>query len=437
MEAERLLSLAKRVADEAEVFQIHSWRTPVRFEANKLKQVQRQESTHAALRLIKEGKIGFAAASGEVEPQKLVDMAVETAKFGAPANFVFPAATGYPNVEVFDPEAEGVTVEKMIDAGTALVDKIVEHTPDILCEAAVVREKRQTSILNSRGGEVSYQKSLFGISVEGMVIRDTDMLFVGDGESSCRPEIDWQNIARDVLEQLERARNKANVLSKVMPVIFTPRGVASALIAPLMVAFNGKLVLEGASPLKDRLGEEVFDKKISLWDDATIPYRPTSRPCDDEGVPSQSNLLVDKGKVVNFVYDLQTAALAKTHSTGNGNRSRGSLPTPSVNCLVLSEGDVSFAEMVKGLKEGLVIEQLIGAEQGNILGGDFSGNVLLGYKVENGEIVGRIKDTMVAGNVYQVLKQLEAVGKERRWLGGFLYSPALYCSELSVATKAG
>jgi PmbA protein len=91
--------------------------------------------------------------------------------------------------------------------------------------------------------------------------------------------------------------------------------------------------------------------------------------------------------------------------------------------------------MVSDMKEGLIIEQLMGAGQGNILGGDFSGNVLLGYKVESGKIVGRVKDTMVTGNVYQVLKEIAAVGSEDKWVGGFLSTPPLYCPSLSVASK--
>ena len=59
----------------------------------------------------------------------------------------------------------------------------------------------------------------------------------------------------------------------------------------------------------------------------------------------------------------------------------------------------------------------------------------LGYKVESGKIVGRVKDTMVSGNVYQVLKQVEAIGSEARWVGGFLQAPPLYCPSLSVAAK--
>lgn len=434
---ERLLSRAKQVAEEAEVFRVSSQEVPVRFEANHLKQIQTKESASVGLRLIKQGRIGFAAASGLSHPETLVDMALETSQFGMPAKFVFPSVTAYPQVEVFDSEVDKITIEEMIELGEHLIAEVRGHTPDIVCEAEVVKAVASVHILNSRGGEVSYRKSLFGLSLEGVVIRDTDMLFVGDSESSCRPVIDFKVVAQRVMRQLELAKNKAAVPTKLMPVVFTPRGVASTLIAPLALAFNGKIVFEGVSPLAKKQGEKVFDKRLSLRDDATLPYRIGSRPCDGEGVPSQCTPLIESGVVSSFLYDLQTAALANTQSTGSGNRTGGGLPSPSPSSLLIGEGDVSFDDMVADIKEGLVVELLIGAEQGNLLSGDFSGNALLAYKVENGEIVGRVKDTMVSGNVYQVLKQLEAVGREARWVGGFLRTPHLYCPSLSVAAKTG
>ena len=102
---------------------------------------------------------------------------------------------------------------------------------------------------------------------------------------------------------------------------------------------------------------------------------------------------------------------------------------------VITPGKTTFNDMLRDIKEGLVIEQLMGAEQGNLLGGDFSGNVLLGYKVENGEIVGRVKDTMVSGNVYRLLKDIAGIGSEPEWVGSFLYTPPLYCTGLSVSSK--
>ena len=432
-----VLRAAQKVAEQAEVFSDSARATMIQFEANELKQVQTRESSSIALRIFREGRIGFATVSGEGGWEALVDMAVETSQFGSPANFQFPSRfhRDYSEVRIFAPKVEEIAIERMVEIGKELIAKIRGHTPDILCDVQVTKGTSSISLVNSQGGEGRYVRSFFGLSLEGILIRDTDMLFVGDSESSCRPDlIGIDDLAGNVIWQLEMAKKKAAVSTKLLPIIFTPHGVASALLPPLMLAFNGKAVFEGASPLKDKLGEQVFDKKLSLWDDATVAYGVGSYPFDDEGVPGQRLPLVANGVVANFLYDLQTAALAGTHSTGNGRRASG-FPSPAISSLILERGDVSFQAMVKDMKKGLIVEQVMGAEQGNLLGGDFGGNVLLGYKVENGEIVGRVKDTMIAGNVYQVLKELLGIGQEARWVGGILQTPPLYCSSVSVTTK--
>jgi len=432
---ENILAQAKRVAEEAEVFMVSVEETPVQFEANRLKHIQSKQSTSVALRIVREGKLGYSLASELDDSQSLVTNAVETARFGMPARFALPSSVSYPPVEVFDPAVESVSIEEMIKLGEELIAIVRGHTPDIVCEAGVTRAVISVRIINSRGGEASYRKSIFSLGIEGSLIRGTDMLFVGESQSSCRPLTEAKTVAGVVLRQLELAKNRASIPGKPLPVIFTPDGVASALISPLIAAFNGKLVLQGASPVGNRLGQKVFDEKLWLWDDPTVAYCPESRPCDDEGIPSQRTPLIEQGTVANFLYDLQTAALAQMQSTGNGSRNRGRLPSPSPSAFVIAPGSTTFDEMVSDMKEGLVIEQLMGAEQGNILGGDFSGNVLLGYKVESGKIVGRVKDTMVSGNVYQLLNRITAIGSETKWVGGFLNTPPLYLPSVSVASK--
>jgi PmbA protein len=433
---EEILRSARKRAEQAEAFSASARATTIQFEANELKQIQTRENSSVALRIFKEGRIGFAAASGGSGVEDLVDMAVETSQFGGPANFQFPSSQDYSKVRIFAPKVAERAMEKMVEMGKELIAKIRGHTPDVLCDAQVTKGTSSVSLVNSHGGEGRYEKSFFSLSVEGILVRNTDMLFVGDSQSSCRPDsIGIDDLANNVIWQLEMAKKKATVSTKLLSIIFTPHGVASALLSPLVLAFDGKAVLEGASPLKDKLGEQVFDKELSLWDDATVAYGVGSYPFDDEGVPSHRLPLVTNGVVANFLYDLQTAASAGTHSTGNGRRAGGGFPSPALSSLIVRKGDVSFQIMVKDMKEGLIVEEVIGAEQGNLLGGDFGGNVVLGYKVENGEIVGRVKDTMIAGNVYQVLMGLLGVGQEARWVGGILQTPPLYCSGVSVTTK--
>ena len=432
---EEILARAKKVTEEAEVFIVSSEETPVQFEANRLKHIQSKQSTSVALRIVKDGRIGYAVATESGDSHDLVNMAVETAQFGMTAEFEFPSLTVYPPVEIFDPNVESISTEEMAKLGEELISIVRGHTPELLCESMVTKGILSVRIINSRGGQANYRQSIFSLGIEGHLIRDTDMLFVGESQSSCHPIVEPNTATEIVLQQLELAKNQASVPTRTLPVIFTPRGVASALVMPLMTAFNGKTVLEGASPIGKKLGQLVFDEMLCLRDDPTLAYRPASYPCDDEGIPSQSTPLIDQGVVTNFLYDLQTAALADAKSTGNGRRSRGGLPGPSPSAFNIAQGTATFNEMVNDIQEGLVVEQLMGAGQGNILGGDFSGNVLLGYKVESGKIVGRVKNTMVSGNIYQLLKQITAIGSETKWVGGFLNTPPLYFSSVSVASK--
>ncbi len=429
---EEILEKARTAAEEAEIFSVTSENTPIQFETNRLKHAQTHQSATLALRVVKGGRTGYATATGQDKINRLVDAAVETAQYGAACKFEFPSLTKYPTVDIYDADALSISVKHMIELGEELISDIRRDWPELICQSWISRGTTRIFIMNTRGGRADYKQTHFTINLSGTSIRGTDMLFVGDGESSCHPILDTSSILANVTRQMEWARNLAKISTGAYPVIFTPSGVTSALISPFIAAFNGKTVLEGASPLGNCLGEAVFSPEITLFDDPTQPYRPSSRPCDDEAVPCNKIPLIERGVVKSFLYDLQTAALAGCRSTGNAGRGRG-LPSPSPSNFVFSTGKVSFEDLIHDMKEGLIIEELMGAEQGNILGGDFSGNVLLGFKVEHGKIIGRVKDTMVSGNIYQLFKDV-TTSSEARWLGG-LYAPYFYFPRVSVASK--
>jgi PmbA protein len=223
------------------------------------------------------------------------------------------------------------------------------------------------------------------------------------------------------------AERNATTRSGVMPVIFTPEGMKVLLYSPRF-GFNGKQVFLGASPLRDKIGERIADERFTLLDDPLLDYGPLSGEYDAEGVPHRVLPLIEAGSVGNFLYDLDTAGLADAESTGHG---IGCNPTN----WVVQEGDTPLEEMIKGTREGLIVETVLGLGQGNPMSGTFSVNVHLGYKIEDGEVVGRVKNVMMAGNAYEALGRIEAIGNRAEWTSSSLRTPPVKVSGLHVVAR--
>jgi len=435
---ENLLELALRQVEQAEVFETRSESTRVHFEANLVKQLERRQTASIALRVVRDGRIGFAAASGTFAPATLVRMAVETSKFGAAARLRFPEAAAFERIRTYDDALAGFSADDLIETGTSVVQRVTSRYPDVQCEGLVSLGEGTVRIVNSAGLDMSLRRTNLGLMMEGIRVNGTDMLFVGDEVSSSFYVDAAETVASTMLLQLDRASQAASIATGKYPVLFTPHGVGIALLMPIAVAFNGKNVLEKSSRLVGRQGEQVFDPALTIFDDPTLEGRPTSSPFDDEGVPTRRVNLVNRGIVGEFLYDLQTAAQAGATTTGSGRRSDGrSQVRPGTSAVVIESGNLSFEQLLKQMGDGIVVEELIGAGQGNLLAGDFGGNVLLGYRVEDGRIVGRVKDTMIAGNIFEVLGRNVAVGNDARWVGSTLWTPSLLCEGVSVSAGGG
>jgi PmbA protein len=433
---EEILAQALKQADQAEVYQVTSKSTPISFEANRLKSVDARDSTGIALRIIKDGRIGFSSTSDMSDMDGLVARAVEMLPFGAKASMEFSAESEYAAVPTFDQATADMKAEALVETGTKLIDQLHADWPDIVWSAGVSKSVSSTKLLNSRGCHAEETTSAIGIGMEGTLVKDTDMLFVWEGQSSCRPTLDTVAIIASIERKLHWAEQVAAAPTGQIPVIFTPGAVADLLLEPLLEGFNGRNIVQGSSPLIEKLGSLMVDPRITIWDDPTIPYIPGSGAFDGEGVSTNKLPLIQQGVIANFIYDLQTAGQAGTVSTGSAHRGLGSQPGPDTSVIVIAAGDTTFADMIAGYPKALVVESFLGAGQGNTLGGDFSANVLLGYAVENGVVVGRVKDTMIAGNVYNILKNLDALGSEMEWVEGSLRTPAISCTGVSISSKA-
>lgn len=420
---EKLMDLAHQAgAEAAEVLQSRSVSCPVFFEANRLKQLESSEAEGTALRLWRDGRPGLAVAYGDINPQALVDKALSLSALNEPETIeLTPGSTiRYPDM------GQSVPVEQLVDWGREMIDRIRSRYPEVLCEAELECDVETTRILNSLGLDCSYSDTTLSSYVATEWVRGDDFLNVGDGQT-CRDRLDPEALTQQILQRLDWAARNVNAPSGRLPVLFTAKA-ADMLWNTVQAALSGKRVVERSSPWSDRLGERVTGEKLTLTQDPEAG--PFSCPFDDEGNPTQPLTFLENGVLRLFYTDRTTGRQLGGGSTGNGFRpGLGSYPTPSLFNTLIKPGEGGLSDLIASLDEGLLVDQMLGGGAG--ISGEFSINLELGYLIHNGQVVGRVKDTMVAGNVYTALKNIVQLGGDADW-NGSCYTPSVIVNGLSV-----
>ncbi|HID31782.1 MAG TPA: TldD/PmbA family protein [bacterium (Candidatus Stahlbacteria)] len=217
------------------------------------------------------------------------------------------------------------------------------------------------------------------------------------------------------------------------PVIIMPIPL-STIITGITVGINGKSLDRGYSPLTDKIGKKVVSEKVTVYDDGLRPFGFRSGPFDGEGVARKKRVIFDKGVFKNFLFDLETGAKRGLPSTGNAQRSYSSLPSPGPNNLVMEPGHGDLDQTISGIDRGIIVCGVVGGGHGNIYAGDFSVKLDLGFLIEKGEIRGRLTETMMAGNIYNVLLNVIEIGDYQKDLGGE-YLPWILTSELNFTAS--
>jgi len=433
-----LLQQINKKVDSAELFRVKSKTIPVNFEVNRLKSIDISESEGKALRVINKGRIGFSSSTGSEGFDSMVEKAVATSEFGSEAAFDFPEkikSTGKEKANIYDVKVVDKSIEEMIKIGEDIIERIKDFDRKLRGDVTILKNYSEVQYLNSRGGNFSYNKTAIAYSVMVQKIKNQDMLMVYSSLESGGDNLHAEELTSEIIENLKWGDKIVPLRNGKMPVIFIPKA-ALVLILPIISGLNGKMVLKKISPLTNQKNKKLWSDLITLYSDGIIDFALGSAPFDDEGIEMKRVPLVEKGEIKNFYYDLQTAGMAGVDSTGNGLRSGiSSEPVPDISNLVMGEGKVSFTEMIKDIQEGIVIDQVLGLGQGNIISGAFSNNVQLGYKIEQGKIVGRVKDVMIAGNAIEELKNIVSLGNKSKWISGKYKFPHIYLKSLSVSTK--
>lgn len=429
----KIYQTAGEKLQDFEIYSSTSQSQTLAFESDLFKHIETSQSQGIGLRIINNGLIGFSF-SNNFDDEHIINRALESSQFGEKAVFSFASnGNSIPKMELYYKDTANFSNQDMIQMGESIVENIKDINSEIKVDVSISKIVYDIKLFTSNGFEKNYTKSIFSVSANGLLAKDDQMLNIYKSKSSLPSFKDIDQICHPIKENFQLCQKSSSIKSGNYKVLFTPKGFKT-LISILTSALNGKSVQKGISPLSEKLGDPLLDERISLIDDGTIEQGLSSAPFDGEGTPVQKNVLFDKGILKSFIYDKQTAGLMQTKSTGSASRSYSSIPSPGFRNLKVPAGNDDYNSMLDSIDEGILVDQFIGAGQSNVIAGEFSMNLALAYKIEKGQLSGRLKDVMMSGNVYEVLNQVLALGDQLHQEGSGFY-PYILLDQLSISSK--
>jgi len=412
-----------RRTDAFECFRLERCGQSIAFEAGKLRSAKTAQTSGVGVRVVRDGRLAVGGTGDPTAIDAMIDSTIQAAAFGDACEFAFAPPAGACGVNVFEPRVREMGAAELVAIGRRVLEQLADFIGSsdgrATLNVGVWTNCDRFALVNSADQRADYQTTGLGVSISVECFGDDDILMVWDSDEGCTAGLDVDALIARVRQKLDWGRTLAPAgdVGTTPPMIFTPQGF-NALLGPLITGLDGRNVADGISPLADKLdGAPILDPRLTVLDDATAPARPGSLPFDDEGVPGERTVLIDAGRAVNFLLDLRSAAELGRASTGNAHRDLTSAPAPTPSNLIALPGETPLAQMIGDVADGLLIDYLIGAGHGNILAGDYSNTIGLGFRIRDGRIVGRVKDLSIAGNVYRDLARVTAIEDRNHWRG--------------------
>ncbi len=435
---EKLLDMARRAADQAEIYACDQASDSVTFQDGKLHDIETSFLSGVALRLIKNGRLGFAYTRNIKDRQSLIDHALNSLEGGVEAEFQFPATLSLEALNTYDPGVKELSGADLVDSAQQVVDRLREGIEGEIV-AVSYTHRINLRILNTQGVDLRADFSEGGVLCEA--IYPGTGSGVGCHQRAKRLEPMPDSELRQLKEIFSLGQRVVAAGSGRMKVLFMP-GSLITLLWRLASGLSGRSLYERISPLEGKVGQKVFSEKLTVFDHPQDDRFPQARAFDDEGVATQKQTFIDQGVLQGFYFDLKYGQKMGRRSTGHGYRTGPwggdpltVRPNPTLAHLFIQPGESSFWNLVKKMDRGLIVEGALGAHSGNIPNGDYSIGVSPGLYVENGQILGRVKDAMVAGNIYETLKEIVDLGNTLYPSFGGSWAPPILCDGVSVATK--
>ncbi|MFH1393466.1 MAG: TldD/PmbA family protein [Candidatus Micrarchaeota archaeon] len=396
--------------DHYEVFHNSSKSLSMGFSGGQTKTREYEGDVGFGVRVLKGGKVGFGYCEKSSALKGAIRNAREISRFSPKTGFSFAEPAKCPAVKIIDSKVRDMGAQELKELLDQVRDGAEKFSP--LSRVILSAETETISLENNKGLHSSFDRTELSGYVEVM---DGN----GSGFSQYGSNFMIENPVGMGLEAAEMAKSMRH--PKKPPagkhtVVVEPETLSS-LLDILLPSFSGDWERRDISKLCGKKGKKMFSKSFTLVDDGTCPGL-ASRPLDDEGVPSRKRPLVQDGLIKRFVYDRETAALARKKADGHCNRTHYSMPpVAGVSNLIVAPG--RYTNLVDELNGCIVVHSAHGSHTANVTTGDFGLEVTVAFMKKGRKMI-PVRGFMLVGNVFDLFRDIEGIEKDQQTYGSLI-----------------
>lgn len=422
----------KHGLDELEIFTQDISNQRVSFSANKLKQAELTQTAGISIRVIKNKKVGLSSGYGNLNIESLILKAIENSKYSPETELKLPSDSHCSSLNSKNIDNEKLN-QTFKDSGEEIVKAVLAEAPNVLVDVSFDLSTSKEKVENANNLLCESSNDIYSFSVNIRETNESDFIeiFTANADKNLP---NHKIYTEELIRNYKYSKKHAKAKNGQYPILYTCKA-AKELLGIVEAALNGKMIVEKSSPWVDKVGKQVLSKLITITQKPDFGYM--ARKSDDEGVSVKDMSLIKDGVLENFYFDLSTSSKSKGEfkSTGNGFRtSVSSQVEPSLLNMIVNEGKRSINEIIKSIDYGLIVDQTMGGLSTNI-SGDMSVNIDTGFLIEKGEIIGRVKDTMISGNIYTALNNIIEVSNKSDFYWSNVYNPDMLISGLTISIE--
>lgn len=396
-----------------------------------------------SFRGIYDGKMGYSYT--EKIDETSIDILIEGVVSNAEVidsddkESIFEGSDKYQEVEIFNEDFEKVSTEEKIKFAKDLEEQAfkIDDRVDSVNYCLYAEETQHIMLMNTKGVDLEEKSNIAYAYLSTVLKEDGDVKTAGKYVvANDFNKFEAKKLAKQSVEEASSMLGAKSIKTNDYPIILR-NDVTASILEAFVPIFTAERVQKDMSLLKGKINESIANDIITIIDDPFIKHSGGSRSFDDEGVATKFKKIIDKGVLKTFLHNTKTAKKDGIESTGNAIKPsyKASLSIAPTN-MFIENGDTSIDELLSGIDKGVFIISVQGLHSGlDTVSGDFSLSAH-GYEIEKGKIGRPVNQITIAGNFFEMLKEVEAIGDDLKFKlpsQGNIGAPSLKIKKLSVS----